>query len=436
MTVDAAPPRLGVAITGIGLVTPLGRTPEEIWEQWARGRSSAAPMTRLDARTLPVRVAAEVRDFDPRKEVKNRKLLRLMIGGEDFGFKAATEAIAQAQLEQMLETNVLDHARCGVSIGCHKEGFRHQQLQDAFLASLTPDGSLDRQRFVSEGWSRVPPQVIIEALPNIGLYYIAHEFGLQGPNYNLLSVGVGGLQSLAEGMHTIAAGEADVMVAGAFDTWVNWMCIRHNHFTGILSTSTEAPETVHRPFDRTRTGSVPGEGAGMFVLESEHSARDRRASLLGRLLGAGMTCGVPSLDAEAAAESLAHCIRQALASAECEPADIDLIQLHGDATRAGDGIEARGIVTALGARAGKIPATTIKSATGLMGNASGPVEVALALEALRRGEVLPIVNLRNPEPNLGLNLVQQPQSGLDLQRALVIQRAWPNLNAALVVARG
>ncbi|MCA9056247.1 MAG: hypothetical protein KDA75_20600, partial [Planctomycetaceae bacterium] len=178
------------------------------------------------------------------------------------------------------------------------------------------------------------------------------------------------------------------------------------------------------------------EGAGMFILESPDSAQRRGAEVLGRLLGAASTCGVPTHSKDAAAEALAHCITQALASADCEPRDIELIQLHGDATPTGDWIEARGIATALGEHAQIVPATTIKSATGLMGNASGPLEVAVALETLRRGEVLPIVNLRKPDTGFCLNLVRERQSGLDLQRALVIQRAWPNLNAAMVIGRG
>ena len=433
MSVD---PLRRVAVTGVGLVTPLGRLPAEVWDRWAEGRSAAAPITRLDARTLPVRIAGEVKGFDPRKEVKNRKLLRMMFGGEDFGFRAANDAISQSGIDQALEAETLDTSRCGMSIGCHKEGFRHKNLHDAFHEALEEDGTIDRQRFLAEGWARIPPQIIIEALPNIGLYYIAHEFKLQGPNYNLLSIGVGGLQSLSEAMHAVAEADAEVMVAGAFDSWVNWMCIGHNTFAGILSTSEDPAETVHRPFDVARSGSVPAEGAGLYVLEEWEQAQRRGVPIYGEVLSGASTNGVPSANDEAAAEALGHCIMRALEAAECAPDDIDLIQLHGDATPRGDWIEARGVRNAFGTRASQVPATTVKSATGLMGNASGPVEVAMALEALQRGEVLPIVNLNAPEDDLGLDLVRERRSGLDLRRAVVIQRAWPNLNAVLVVERG
>jgi 3-oxoacyl-[acyl-carrier-protein] synthase II len=418
-----------VVVTGLGLVTPLGRTPAAIWSRWAEGYSAAAPITRFDARSLTVKAGCEVRDFDPRKEVKNRKLLRLMIGGEDFGYRAATDALAQANIQG----GDLDPFRCGLAIGCHKEGFRHQNLHDACKVSCHADGSLDLDRFVTDGWSRVPPQVIIEALPNVGLYYIAHDFELQGPNCNLLSNGAAGLQALGEGMHTIAEDAADVMVAGSFDTWVHWMCIGHNLFTGVLSVSTEEPAKVQRPFDVRRTGCLPGEGAGLFVLEEWQHARRRGVPILGELLGAASAVGVPSHDDAAGVDSVANCLTAAMASAGCTPADIDLIQLHGDATPRGDWIEAHGVRAAFGTLADRLLCTTLKSATGLMGNASGPVETVAALESLRRGEVLPIINLDEPDPDLPLTFVQRPLSGQRLRRAVVIHRTPPGLCSALVV---
>lgn len=435
MTAERVTSERRVVVTGLGLVTPLGRTPTDIWDRWAEGRSVAGPITRFDPRTLPIRIACEVPHFDPRKEVRNRKLLRLMIAGEDFGFRAATDAITQAGVEAGIDSGAFDSLRCGLSIACHKEGFRHQNLHSAFQVAQRDDGSIDWEKFVSDGWSCIPPQIIIEALPNVGLFYIAHEFCLQGVNYNQQSIGTGGLLSLSEAMHAVASDEADVMVAGSFDTWVNWMCLGYNHYNGLLSPSAEPPETVARPFDVRRTGSVAGEGAGFFVLEELSHARNRGVPIFGELLGASSSNGVPGDSEEAAVESLAHCITAALDSAECAPEEIDLIQLHGDATLRGDRIEARAIHVAFGDLATKIPATTVKSAMGLMGVASGPVEVALALESLRRGEVLPIVNLQQPDPDCHLNFVQTPLAGLNLRRALVIQRGWPNLNAALVVGR-
>jgi len=425
--------RRRVVVTGEGLVTPFGRSSAEVWNRWSSGRSAAAAITKFDARTLPVRIAGEVLDFQPRKEIRNRKLLKMMTGGEDFGFRAAHSAIEQSKLELMIASQRLDSYRCGLSIASHKEGFRHQNLTDAFLKSVREDGSIDPDRFVADGWSRIPPRIIIEALSNMGLYNISHDFELRGPNYSLLSLGIGGLQSLGEGLHAIEENEADVMVAGAFDTWVNWMCIGHNVFNGTLSQSSDPADQVYRPFDIARSGAVPGEGAAMFVLEELGHALHRGAPILGELLGAASALSLPENDETAAATTLANCIHAAMEFAECTPAELDLIQLNGEGTLSGDRIEARGINMALGDHATRIPATTVKSGTGMMGVASGSVEAAVAWEALRRGEVLPIINLVEPESGLGLNLVREPQKLARSRRALVIQRGWPGLYAAIVI---
>ncbi|MFN9720579.1 MAG: beta-ketoacyl-[acyl-carrier-protein] synthase family protein [Planctomycetota bacterium] len=422
-----------VVVTGEGFVTPFGRTSADIWSRWSEGHSAARSIMRFDARSLPVRIACEVVEFQPRKEVRNRKLLKMMTAGEDFAFRAAHSAIEQSNLESLVRNRQIDTYRCGLSIACHKEGFRHQNLTEAFLRSIRDDGSIDPDRFVTEGWSRIPPQIIIEALSNIGMYSISHDFELRGPNYSLLSVGIGGLQSLGEGLHAIEDNEADVMVAGAFDSWINWMCIGHNVFNGTLSQSTDSPQQVHRPFDANRSGAVPAEGAAMFVLEELQHALDRGAPILGELLGASSAVGLPERDESSAASTLANCIRSSLDAAGCTPDELDLIQLHGDGTISGDRAEALGIRQALGDEATRIPATTVKSGTGLMGVASGPTEAALAWEALRRGEVLPIINLDHPETGLDLNFVRQRQRLTRARRALVIQRGWPGLFAALVI---
>lgn len=420
-----------IVVTGRGLVTPLGRTPAEIVDRWRDGPTAVGPITRFDARSLPVQFACEVRDFNPRQEVRNRKLLRLMVGGEDFAFRSATDAMTQAGLSP----GGFDPRRLGIALSCHKEGFRFQHLYDALDASRGADGRFDRLRFIQQGMERIPPQIIVEALANAGLYYIAHEYELEGVNHNLLSVGTGGLLAIGAAMQSIQDDEADLMLAGAFDSWVNWMCINHNVFTGLLSISRERPETVHRPFDLRRTGGLPAEGAAMLVLEEWEHARRRGAEVLGEILGFAMATGVPSYDHAACADALGRCIRLALADADCTPADLDLIHLNGEATASGDWMEVRGVRMALGARADEIPATTIRSATGMTGVAAGAIETLITLELLHRCEVPPIRNLEEPDPELPLPLVRETIRGGRFRRGLVLQRCWPSHCAALVVGR-
>ncbi len=420
-----------IVITGQGLVTPLGRSAETVVDNWMNGRSAAAPITALDATNLPVRIACEIADFEPRKEIRNRKLLRLLMRGEDYGMVAAAAALENAGLG----AGDYDPSRAGIAVGIRKEGFRNRNFDDAINIAIDDEGRIDRRMFIEEGMRRVPPQTIVEGLANAGIYHIAHEHLLQGFNLNWLAVGSGGFQAIGEAMWALRRDEADLILAGAFDSWLNWNSVSFTHFIGIASPSADAPETVHRPFDVSRTGSVIGEGAALFVMESRERAEARGASILGEVRGMGMATGVPSSDPAACANALASSIRRSLEVARLTPDDIDLIHLHGDATIAGDRAEVRGLCEAFGDRAPAIPATTVKSATGFMANASASVEVAAVLEVMRRGEIPPIVNLTTPDPDCNLRFVREPLSESPLRHALLIERSWPSQYVSLVVSR-
>lgn len=417
-----------VVITGQGLVTPLGRSASEIHARWMTGPSAAAAITKFDAATLCVSIGCEVPDFEPRQEIRNRKLLRLLVRGEDYGIVASASAFEEAGLS----SEDYDPTRAGIAVGIRKEGFRNSNFNDAFEVCAT-DGRIDRELFIKDGMRRVPPQTIVEGLANAGLYHIAHDHRLQGVNHNLLGLGTGGFQAIGEAMWSLRHDEADLMLAGAFDSWIHWTAISQEHYAGVLSASTGPPSSVHRPFDITRSGSVAGEGAAMFVLEPFARAQARGAKILGEILGFGTATGVPSYDVSGCKRALASSIRRALEVADRTPQDIDLIHLHGDATTTGDRIEVQGLRAALGERARTIPATTIKSASGFMSNASSSVETAAVLEVLRTGVIPPIVNLTSPDPEFDLHFVREPIEGQSLRHALLIERSWPSHYAALVV---
>jgi len=419
-----------VVVTGQGLVTPLGRSAPALVDNWMSGRSAAAPITKLDATNLPVRIACEVPDFEPRKEIRNRKLTRLLLRGEDYGVVAAAAAFADAGLA----AGDYDPSRAGIAAGIRKEGFRDANFYDAIEAARDEEGRIDRRRFIEDGIRRVPPQTIVEGLANAGIYHIAHEHHLQGFNQNLLAIGSGGFQAIGEAMWALKRDEADLILAGAFDSWVRWTGLAFTHYVGLASPSPDPPHTVHRPFDVSRSGSVVGEGAALFVLEPLARAEARGASILGEIRGCGMATGVPSGDPAACAAALAASIRRSLEVARLTPDEIDLIHLHGDATPPGDRIEARGIGEAFGPRASSVPATTIKSATGFMANASASTEVAAVLEVLRQCVVPPIVNLTTPDPEFELRFVREPLSGVPLRHALLIERGWPSQYVTLIVS--
>lgn len=421
-----------VVITGIGLVTPLGRTADEVWRRWGAGECAAGPVRRFDASTLQTRIAAEVPGFNPRQELKSGRLVRLLRPGEDFGYVAAGAAFADAGLDAARDNT----ERSGIAIGCRKEGPKVENFFAGIQAALNPAGEIDHQKFIEDGIKLIPPQSIVEGLPNGCMYYIAREYGLEGVNHNFLALGSGGTMALGEGLRTIRRGEADLMLAGGYDSWVNWVYLAQLSNRGLLAQRNDDPRHVHRPFDVGRCGSVAGEGACLMVLEDAVAAVARTATVHGELLGYAGQTGVPHADAAGSTRLLARCIDRALRDAECRPDQIDFVHVTGDATRAGDRAEAHAIRDVFGTRTDQVPVTTLKSASGHLGNASGSVELAAMLESMRRGTLLPIVNLDRPDPETPLAFVHEAREGLSLRRGLMLSRGWPTHYTALVVGRG
>lgn len=425
-----------VVITGLGCVSPAGRSPEALWQSWEAGRTAAGPIRRFEPASLPVRTAAEVRDFDPRQEIKSRRLLRLLRPGEDFAFVAAAAAMEDARLAG----GVPDSERSGSALGSGKDGPRAESLHAAIEHALGGDARIDRRKFIEEGSALIPPQTIIEGLPNACLYYLAHTYRLEGANHNFLSLGGGGAQALGEAARSIRRNDADLMLAGGFDSWVNWLFLAVHSQRGLLARTGEGADAVQRPFDLERSGSVVGEGAGLVVLEERETARRRGACIRGELLSCAAASGLtgisPADTAARHAAAVVRCITESLTSAALRPADIDLVHLHGEGTVIGDAAEARAVVTALGPRGREIPATTIKSLTGFAGSACTVIELAAVLEMFRRRTILPIANLREPDPELPLNYVVKPVVGVPLRRALLLNRGWPGHYSALIIACG
>jgi 3-oxoacyl-[acyl-carrier-protein] synthase II len=420
-----------VAVTGRGLITPLGRSVDELWQRWAAGECAAGPVRRFDASTLHTRIAAEVPDFVPRQELKSGRLARLLRPGEDFGYVAAGAAFADAGLAP----SELNTERSGIAIGCRKEGPKVENLFPGIHAALNASGEIDHQKFIDDGIKLIPPQTIVEGLPNACMYYIAHEYVLEGVNYNFLALGSGATMALGESLHAIRRGEADLMLAGGYDSWVNWVYLAQLSNRKLLTQRNDDPRRAHRPFDIDRDGSVAGEGACLMILEDAAAAHARGATIHGELAGYAALTGVPHEDIGSCARLLATCISRALDDAGLRPGDMDFVHLTGDATHPGDLVETRAVLDVFGPHGRQIPVTTLKSATGHLGNASGSVELAALFESMRRGVLLPAVNLERPDPELPLAFVREPREGLELRRGLMLSRGWPTHYTALVVER-
>lgn len=423
--------RRRIVVTGRGLLTPLGRSADEVWRRWAAGDCAAGPVKRFDASTLHTRIASEVPDFNPRQELKSGRLARLLRPGEDFGYLAAGAALADSGLATPLSNAEM----CGIAIGCRKEGPRVENFFTGIKEGLNEAGELDHTRFIEEGIKLIPPQTIVEGLPNACMYYIAHEYVLEGVNYNFLALGSGATMALGESLRALRRGEADLMLAGGYDSWVNWVYLAQLSNRKLLTQRNDDPQHAHKPFDVDRDGSVAGEGACLMVLEDLHAARARGAPVHAELLGYAATTGVPHEDVSRSSRLLSECIARVLRESRIRPEQLDFVHVTGDATPSGDRIESAGLLDALGAHARRVPVTTLKSSTGHLGNASGSVELAVMMESMRRGTLLPIVNLQQPDPELPLAFVREPREGLPLQYGLMLSRGWPSHYTALVIGQ-
>jgi 3-oxoacyl-(acyl-carrier-protein) synthase len=259
------------------------------------------------------------------------------------------------------------------------------------------------------------------------MYHLAQLHRLEGANWNFLSYGSGSALAIGEGLATIRRGEADLMLAGGYDSWVHWINLTLIGQLGMLS------QSGHRPFDLYRDGSVPGEGAGFAVLEDLDRAIARKANIRGELR-AEFSAAAPTVDSSPS-HVLAHCISSALNDADWEPEEIDLVHLNGDATVDGDCWEVESLQLALGSHAFKVPVTSLKSATGHLGNASTAVELLATLEMMKQGRLLPVVNLATPDSRFRLKFVRHAIGDAKLKRGLLISRGWPASFSVLLFER-
>ena len=416
-----------VVITGAGAVCGAGRTVDSIWEAVVSGRSAIAPLSQWDAAKWPVRVAAEVVGVDNRTLVEDRKLHKIISRTDLFGLYAAGAAIQESGLLGHRETLDAETAarfndRSGVFAG--SGGGAYRSNYDFFPLLSAADGDL--QAFGRELVNTVNPMWLLKNLPNNVVCHIGIRHGFKGTNGCITNQCVGGALAVAESACAIAAGEADRATAVGHDAPLEPETVLHYHRLGLLSNDTL------RPFDRERTGTVFGEGAGAVVLERSAEAQARKAPILAEFLGSGCaTEGTGILDVRPDGDGVSRVIELALAEACIAPEAVGMIVAHGNGTVASDASEAIAIRRLFGKN--PPPVTAFKWAFGHLIAASGVLDMVLALRALRERVVPGVATLDSLSPDLApfpLSSTQQkPRSDI----ALVLCRGFGGMNVALIV---
>lgn len=378
-------------ITGLGAITPLGLTVEDYWEGLTKGRSGTGPITLFDTSSYPVKVGAEVRDFEPTDYMHIKRVDRTGRCTQ-FAIAAARMAVESAGLDMSRERP----ERVGV------------MLATSGMITLIADlGDILRKR----GPMRVDPLLISKVAASMVPAQVGLELGAKGPNGSLNSACASGSDALGTALNHLRLGHADVMICGGAETQITPVGIAITGIVGALSRNPD-PETASRPFDLNRDGFVFGEGAGIMVLETYEHARERGAPILAELAGAGWSFDAYSETAPDA-EQQAVAMRMALKDADTSPGEVDYINAHGTSTKLNDAAETRAIKMVFGERAYKIPTSSNKSMIGHLACAAGAVEAVAVVMTIRNGIIPPTINYETPDPDCDLDYVpnkarQQP----------------------------
>ncbi|MGH8989188.1 MAG: beta-ketoacyl-[acyl-carrier-protein] synthase family protein [Acidimicrobiales bacterium] len=396
-------------VTGIGAVTPLGLDRESTWQGLLAGRSGVGEITAFDATDLPVRIAAEVRDFDPEKVLQGKRLRR-SARFTQMAVAAAREAVADAGLDVGPEIEVsrrgagVDPSRVGVVINAAVAGFD------------TIEGAT-RQMVASESF-RISPHFVSSSLANMPACEVAIDLGVHGPVTASVLACASGAYAVLEARRLILCSEADVVVCGGTDAAITPVMFEGLTTMGALSRRNDEPTEASRPFAADRDGFVFGEGAVVLVVESaEHAAR-RGASPYATVAGGALTSDAFHVSApEPEGVYAAAAIRRALYDAGVKPEQVDYVCAHGTGTRANDFTETRAIRSAYGEAAERLAISSPKSMVGHLIGAAGSLGVMVDALAIRDGIVPPTTNLRVADPDCDLDYVPNVARRMPVQVA-------------------
>ncbi|HYV38236.1 MAG TPA: beta-ketoacyl-[acyl-carrier-protein] synthase family protein [Gemmataceae bacterium] len=423
-----------VVVTGLGVVAPNGVGKEAFWSACLNGRSGVGPIRTFDASGHPVKIAAEVNDFDAKPFVpaSQRKSLKIMGRAMRFAVGAAGLAVQDAGLSADWPVP----ERVGVVMGTGLVPVDLPEIAPALVQSCNTQGQLQTSAFGQCGGSALFPLWILKYLPNMVAAHISMALNAQGPNSTITTACAAGTQAVGEAFRLVARDDADLVLAGGADSRIDPLLMLAYTALGALSTGERPPTEVSRPFDGRRDGFVLGEGAGVLVLEELEHAKKRGATIYAEVLGLGSSFDAyavtkPDPDAKGAARA----IQEALREARIDASDVDYINAHGTSTRLNDLMETAAVKRVFGHKAKKLPLSSIKSMVGHLIGAAGAVEaVALAL-TLHDGALPPTINQTQPDPACDLDYVPNTAREVPVTTGVSTSFGFGGQNAALVMSR-
>jgi 3-oxoacyl-(acyl-carrier-protein) synthase len=395
--------RRRVAITGVGLVTPVGNDVATTWSAVLEGRSGVGPISIFDASGFSTRIAAEVKDFDASALGADRKLLKFANRSHRFALGAAEQAMRDAGIAPTAATAT----RWGCSVGTGMMGVAYDDLS-AVQRHSAADGELHADRLVDDP-TATDPIVFCRSQSTAGLALLTRRFGIHGYATSVHTACASGGQAIGTALKLIRRGSADYALAGGFDSMISPVGLGGFCLLSAVSADNDEPQRASRPFDATRNGFVLGEGAGFVVLVEWEAARRRGAHIYAELAGDGNSLSSYRItDSPPDGDGPIQSMRAALADAGAAPEDVDYINAHGTSTYMNDKSESAAIHRVFGDRTGDVAVSSTKISMGHLIAAAGAVEVVVCALTIRHGRLPVNANLRERDPDCDLNLVVAP----------------------------
>ena len=420
-----------IVITGMGWVTPLGTSLEQVWARLLRGESGIGPVTRFDASTFVTNFAAQSPAIDLTDYVDDTSPFGDVALNSRFALAAASMALRQAGLKAGA---IPRPQRAGMYLGSG-EGQHDFPAYAAMQSAGWNDQSrsIDPRVWPETSYRLMNPEKEHEQEPNVALSHLAHAFGFRGPSYNCMTACAASTQAIGEAFELLRRGDADLMLAGGSHSMIHPLGMTGFIRLTAMSKRSESPKTAARPFDKNRDGFVMGEGAGMLVLEDLAHALSRGATPLAEIVGFGSSADAFRItDIQPEGKGAQTAMRQALKQAGIDPREpgrdgrpqIHYISAHGTGTQENDSIETAAVKAVFGPLAPRIPFSSVKSMFGHLIQAAGAVELMTCVMAIRTGIVPPTMNLTTPDPRCDLDYV--PNAARDLNPAGGVETCLSN----------
>ena len=403
-----------VAVTGVGLVSPLGIGNEENWRAIVAGKSGVGPITRFDASAFSCRIAGEVKGFDPSLYVEKKEIKKM-----DTFIHFAMAAAQFAMADSGLPVRDDNRERIAVVIGSGIGGL--------------PIIEETQKRYLQSGPRVISPFFITALIANEAAGNVSIRYGLKGPNLSTVTACTTGAHAVGEAYRMIQYGDADAAIAGGTESVITPLAVGGFAVMRALSSRNDDPEHASRPFDRDRDGFVMGEGAGLVILEEMEAAKKRGARIYAELVGYGLSgdayhIAAPSEDGDGPARVM----KNALADAEVSPDRVGYINAHGTSTPMGDKVETIAIKMVFGEHAYKLAVSSTKSSTGHLLGASGGLETGIVALALHHGVLPPTINYETPDPECDLDYVPNVAREERVEYALSNSFGFGGTNGCLV----